>query len=189
MARIILAAFVSLDGVMEAPEEWHFPFIDDEVGKHMFDEIFKVEALLLGRVTYDIYAATWPGRDNGENPVAAHFNRIPKYVVSTTLTAATWNNAHLIRDNVVDQVRTLRQSPGANVVIQGSATLANALIKENLVDEYHLLVHPVVVGRGKRLFAEGTNLPAMTLVTAKTLSTGVIDLTYVPAIGEATVAA
>ncbi|MDQ3654347.1 MAG: dihydrofolate reductase family protein [Chloroflexota bacterium] len=183
MRNIILAEFISLDGVMEAPEQWHFPFIDEEIGKSMHDEIFTIEALLLGRVTYDIYAATWPARDDGQG-VAGHFNSIPKYVVSTTLESAGWNNSHLIRGNVAEEIDKLKRLPGGDIVIHGSADLANSLMRENLIDEYRLMIHPVVVGRGKRLFADDTNLPALSLVDTKTYNTGVVVLTYVPKAGE-----
>lgn len=183
MSKIILAEFLSLDGVMEAPEQWHFPFIDDEVGKDMQEEVFAIDALLLGRVTYDIYAATWPGRDDDGQGMAGHFNRIPKYVVSTTLESASWNNSRLIRENVAGEVARLKRQPGGNIVIHGSADLANSLMKENLIDEYRLMVHPVVVGRGKRLFGDGANLPALSLLDSRSYVTGVVVLTYAPQAG------
>lgn len=182
MAKLVLAEFLSLDGVMEAPEEWHFPFIDDALGAHMLEDIRATEAMLLGRKTYDIFAAAWPGRDD-EAGMARHINGMPKYVVSSTLDSADWENSHLIRGNLADEVRKLKQLPVTNVVITGSAQLANALIRENLIDEYRLLVHPVVVGKGKKLFAEGTQVPALTLVDSKVFGTGVIATTYVPAGG------
>jgi dihydrofolate reductase len=179
MGKIVLTEFVSLDGVMEAPHEWHFPFFDEEAGKYKLDEVFATDALLLGRVTYEGFAEAWPSMTDEEG-FADRFNSIPKYVVSTTLENPTWNNSHVISENVADEVTRLRQQPGGDIVIHGSAALANSLMQDNLIDEYRLMVHPIVVGKGKRIFQEGIAAPPLKLVDTKTFSKGIVVLTYVP---------
>jgi len=179
MRKVALTEFISLDGVIEAPHEWHFPFFGDAAGQYKHDELFATDALLLGRVTYEGFAAAWPSIED-EDGFADRFNSIPKYVVSTTLENPEWNNSHVIRGNLADEIGKLKQESGLDIVIHGSGKLANSLMAENLIDEYRLMVHPVVVGKGQRLFEDGTSLPALALADSRPLSNGVILLTYVP---------
>jgi dihydrofolate reductase len=182
--KLALTEFLSLDGVMEDPHLWHFPFFNEEGGQYKFDELRASDALLLGRVTYEGFAAAWPQRsetESEEKTFADLMNGIPKYVVSTTLVNPAWNNSHVIRNNVEEEIQTLRRQPGKDLVLHGSCDLANWLMQRNLIDEYRLMVHPVVVGRGKRIFQEGTSIPALTLVDTHPLATGVVILTYHPA--------
>ncbi len=183
MGKIVLTEFVSLDGVMEAPHEWHFPFFDEGAGNYKLEELLATDALLLGRVTYEGFAAAWPEQTD-EQGFADRFNSIPKYVVSTTLENPEWNNSKVISDHVADEVTRLRQEPGGDIVIHGSADLANSLMQDNLIDEYRLMVHPIVVGKGKRLFQDGIVAPGLKLVDTKTFSKGIVVLTYVPASNE-----
>jgi dihydrofolate reductase len=185
MRRVIASEYVTLDGVMEAPGSedslgdrggWSFLYSNDEAAAFKFDELMASDALLLGRVTYDIFAASWPAR-TGE--FADRMNRLPKYVVSKTLEAATWENAHLIRDDVVGAVAELKQQPGQDILLYGSADLVRALTAHGLIDEYRLMIFPVVLGAGKRLFAEGSAAP-LKLVEARMLGSGVVVLTYRP---------
>jgi dihydrofolate reductase len=173
--RIVVSEFITLDGVIEAPDQWSFPYGTDELYQYKLDELMTTDAGLLGRVTYEGFAAAWPESD--ESDFATRLNNMPKYVVSTTLEKAEWNNSHIIRSNVPEEIARLKQQPGNDMAVSGSATLIQTLIRHDLVDEYHLLVYPVVLGKGIRLFQEGatTNLK---LVESRTFSSGVVLLVY-----------
>jgi dihydrofolate reductase len=180
MRKVVVAEFLSLDGVMEEPA-WSMPYWNDEIARFKTDESFASDAHLLGRITYQGFAKVWPTRTGEEG--ADRMNDLPKYVVSTTLEKAEWNNSHVIKANVAEAVNLLKRQPGQDILVAGSATLVQTLIKENLVDEYHLLVYPVVVGKGKRLFQDGTTT-VLQLVDSKTFSSGVMALIYQPAQGK-----
>jgi len=180
MSKVVLSEFISLDGVIEEPHEWHFPFTDAGTGQYKFDELFAAGSLLLGRVTYEGFAAAWPSMTD-EQGFADRMNSLPKYVVSSTLESADWNNSTVIRENVVEEITRLKQQQGLDILIYGSAELANSLVPHGLIDEYRLMVHPIVVGRGKRLFSEGLDTTTLKLVETQTFSKGVVVLTYAPA--------
>jgi dihydrofolate reductase len=152
MRNIVVTEFMSLDGVMENPS-WTFKYWNDEIAQFKADETTASDALLLGRVTYEGFAAAWPGRTD---PGADYFNGVRKYVVSTTLDTAEWNNSTLIKDNIVEEITRLRQQDGKDITVHGSGQLIQTLIANNLVDVFRLLVYPVVIGTGKRLFKEGS---------------------------------
>jgi dihydrofolate reductase len=182
MARIVVTEFVSLDGVMEDPggsegykhSGWSFQFDRGEGGnKFKLDETLDTEALLLGRVTYEGFAAAWPSRD-GE--FADKFNSMPKYVVSSTLDKAEWNNSTILRGDVVEEVSKLRRAPGGNIVVHGSGRLAQTLIEHDLVDELHLMVFPVILGSGKRLFGDTSDKKRLRLRSSQTVGDGVTVL-------------
>ena len=183
MARIVVTEFVSLDGVMEDPggaEDykyggWTFQFDRGEGDKFKMDEAFRTDALLLGRVTYEGFAAAWPAR---EGEFADKFNNMPKYVVSSTLEKAEWNNSTLLRGDVVEEVSKLRQAPGGDIVVHGSRTLAQALIEHDLVDEVRLMVFPVVLGTGKRLFGDTSDKKRLRLTDSKIVGDGIAILIY-----------
>jgi dihydrofolate reductase len=179
MRKIIATEYLTLDGVMEAPSKWSGQFWNDEAAQFKFEELFASDALLLGRVTYEGFAAAWPNY-NDEAGFADRMNGLPKYVVSTTLDTAEWNNSTLIKENIVEEIAKLKQEPGQDILLAGSADLMHTLMEHNLIDEYRLMVHPIVVGSGKRLFREGDN-KVLQLVDTRTLSTGIIILTYHPA--------
>ncbi len=182
MRKIVAAEFLSLDGVMESPDRWHFPYFNDEMGRAVGEGFAASDALLMGRVLYEEWAAYWPNQDPEENPVAATMNSIRKYVVSTTLEEPIgWNNTSLIQENVAEELSELKRQPGKDIVISGSGALVRSLLDGGLIDELKLMVHPVVVGSGKRLFEEGERQTALDLVDSKTFSTGVVYLTYRPA--------
>jgi dihydrofolate reductase len=167
---------MSLDGVMEDPA-WTFPYWNDEIAKFKGEESSASDALLLGRVTYQGFAQAWPqSKDEG----AAYFNNVRKYVVSTTLDTVEWNNSTLINDNIVEEITKLKQQDGEDIMVHGSAMLVQTLMQHNLVDRYRLLVYPVVMGKGKRLFKEGTTA-TLKLVESQTFSSGVVALIYEPA--------
>jgi dihydrofolate reductase len=191
MGRIVVTEFVSLDGVMEDPGGaenfkyggWTFETGRGEDGdKFKLDETLEAEALLLGRVTYEGFAAAWPSR-RGE--FADKFNSMPKYVVSFTLTEATWNNSTVLKGDVAQAVSKLRQDHDGDIVVHGSAQLAQTLLDHDLVDELRLMVFPVVLGSGKRLFGETSAKKPMRLANSSTVGEGVAILTYQPA-GHAT---
>lgn len=176
MPNIVVTEFVSLDGVMENPA-WTAPYWNDETAKFKGEETSANEALLLGRVTYQGFAAAWPQRkDEG----ADYFNNTRKYVVSTTLDMLEWNNSTLINNNIVEEITKLKQQDGPDIMVHGSATLVQTLMQHSLVDRYRLLVYPVVVGKGKRLFQEG-NTATLKLVESQSFSSGVVALMYEPA--------
>jgi dihydrofolate reductase len=182
MRRIIVSQFVSLDGVTEDPHKWSFPFWHDDIGKFKENELFigGVDTLLLGRVTYDGFADAWPSR-TGE--FADRMNNIPKVVVSTTLEKPAWNNTTVIKKNVAEEVSKLKQAPGEDLMIYGSMSLVDTLMSHDLVDEYRLLVFPLVLGNGKRLFKDGRKA-GLTLAEAKSYDTGVVLLRYDRANGK-----
>jgi dihydrofolate reductase len=186
VGRIVVTEFVSLDGVMEAPggedfkyPGWSFEFDrGDEGNKFKLDETLSSEALLLGRRTYEGFAAAWPSRD-GE--FADKFNTMPKYVVSSTLSDPEWNNSTVLSGDVAEEVAKLRQELDGDIVVHGSAQLAQALVEHDLVDELRLMVFPVVLGTGKRLFGETSDKKTLRLVDSKTVGDGIEILTYAPA--------
>jgi dihydrofolate reductase len=185
MGQIVVTEFVSLDGVFEDPGGaesykhggWSFQINRGEDGdKFKLDEALASDALLLGRVTYQGFADAWPSR-TGE--FADKFNSMPKYVVSTTLNTLEWNNSHLINGDVASEVPKLKEQFGGDVVVHGSGQLVNTLKERDLVDEYRLMVFPVVLGTGKRLFADGGDLVPLKLADTRQVGPdGVVILTY-----------
>jgi dihydrofolate reductase len=175
--KLVVTEFITLDGIIEAPNEWSFPFWNDEIAKYKLDELFACDTVLLGRVTYEGFAGAWPSRTD-EAGFADRMNSIAKYVVSTTLNEAPWNNSTILRGNFAQEITLLKQQAGMNILVAGSATLIQALAQENLIDEYQMLVYPVVRGGGKRLFAEGS---AKTLKLIHSQQFGsVVNLVYQP---------
>src|SRR5436305_1025151 len=163
MRKVIVSEFVTLDGVMEDPGGaegfkhggWSFQFGSADQQQFKVEELFKADALLLGRVTYQGFAAAWPTMP-GTGAYGERMNSLPKYVVSTTLKTVEWNNSKLIKQNVAEEVAKLKQQPGQNILVFGSGQLVQTLIEHDLVDQYNLLVHSVVLGSGKRLFQDGS---------------------------------
>ncbi|HEV3228639.1 MAG TPA: dihydrofolate reductase family protein [Solirubrobacteraceae bacterium] len=188
MRKVVVSEFVSLDGVMEDPGGaegfdrggWAFQFDRGPEGdKFKLNEVLESDALLLGRVTYEAFAQAWPSRTD-EVGFADKMNSMPKYVVSSTLNEAEWNNSTLIGGNVAEGVSELKQRPGGNILVNGSRQLVQTLIADGLIDEYRLMVFPVVLGSGKRLFEDGSETIALRLVETKPVGECVI-LTYQPA--------
>ena len=180
MRKIVAGLFISLDGVFEAPDQWHFPYFNDEMGEAVESQMAGSDAMLLGRVTYEEFAAYWPGQtsDGEAGELASFMNETAKYVVSSTMNDAEWKNTTLIDgNNAVDVLNTLKQQPGKDISITGSGTLVRTLLRDGLLDELRLLVQPIVVGHGKRLFDGGDQIP-LTLGDSKTFSMGVLALTY-----------
>jgi dihydrofolate reductase len=186
MGRIVVTEFVSLDGVMEAPggedfkyKGWSFEFDRGEEGnKFKLDETLESEALLLGRVTYEGFAEAWPSR---EDEFADKFNEMPKYVVSSTLENPEWNNSTVLEGDAVQEVTKLKQEVDGDIYVHGSRQLAQTLIEHDLVDELHLMVFPVILGTGKRIFGDTSDKKPLRLTDSKTVGDGVNILIYQPA--------
>jgi dihydrofolate reductase len=188
MGRIVSSFFISLDGVVEAPDQWHFPYWSDEMGAVVTRGAADGDAFLMGRVLYEEWAGYWPGQLRTE-PAAAReaaddfarfINDIPKYVVSNTLPEASWNNTTLLSGDVAPQVKALKDGTAGNIQMSGSATTVRWLLAEGLLDQLDLLVHPIAVGRGQRLF-EDTPTHPLELVRHEALPAGVLWLSYAPA--------
>jgi dihydrofolate reductase len=189
MRKIVVGEFVSLDGVMQAPGHsdedraggftqggWTMPYWHDEIGMVIFGSMQASDTMLLGRKTYEGFAAAFGSAPAGD-PFVDHMNNTPKVVVSTTLDKAEWQNSTLIKINVAEEVRKLKQQPGKDISISGSCQLVHTLMQHDLIDEYQLLVYPVVLGSGKRLFPSGFDTK-LKLVEAKSFPTGVMLLRY-----------
>src|ERR1700674_3543316 len=186
MRKVVASIFVSLDGVFEDPGGaegfelggWSFKYAgrsDDDL-KYQVDLLSASDALLLGRVTYEGFAKAWPAM---KDVYADRMNSLPKYVVSSTLDKAEWNNSTIIKGDVAKEVTKLKEQPGQNILIFGSGELVNGLLRYGLIDEIRLLVHPVVLGRGKRLFAEGSPV-GMKAADAKVFGSGIVLVVYEP---------
>jgi dihydrofolate reductase len=178
MRNVVAVELLSLDGVMESQEEWAFSYSNEEMEEANASGMAASDALLMGRVTYEQMAAYWPNQPGGV-PMVDYINSVPKYVVSTTLEEPLrWNNSTLIRSNVAEEIANLKRQPGENITTLGSGALVRSLLRGDLLDELRLMVHPLVLGTGKRLFEEGRK--ALELVDSKTFGTGVLYLTYRP---------
>jgi dihydrofolate reductase len=190
MRNLVVGTFLTVDGVMQAPggpdEDreggfehggWSFHYWDDDMGQLIVESTLQAGALLLGRKTYEIFAAHWP-HVGGDDPVAAKLNSVPKYVASRSLDEVTWSNSTLIQGDVAEAVARLKEEPGDEIQVTGSGELAQTLIEHDLVDEYRLWVFPLVLGEGKRLFARGTIPAGLKLVDTRTSTTGVAIHTY-----------
>jgi dihydrofolate reductase len=177
MGSIRSSLFISLDGVIESPETWHFDYFNDEMGAAVGGLMAGSDGMLLGRQTYDGFAGYWPNADPND-PVTQQMNGSQKYVVSNTLTDPAWENTTVVNGDVRTEVAKLKQDKQFDTT--GSATLVRWLLEQGLVDELHLLVHPIVVGHGKKLFADGAKVP-LELASAATFTTGVVHLVYTPA--------
>jgi dihydrofolate reductase len=182
MRKVVAYEFISLDGVIEAPDQWHFPYFDEEMGEAVGEGFAASDAMLMGRVNYEGWAAYWPEQDPEENPIADTMNGRRKYVVSTTLEEPLeWNNSTLIKGNeFAEEIRNLKGQEGKDIAISGGPTLVRSLLDHGLLDELRLFVHPIVVGSGRRLFEDEAESRPLELVDSKTFKTGVLYLTYRP---------
>jgi class 3 adenylate cyclase/dihydrofolate reductase len=189
MRRLIASEFVTLDGVMEAPghdqhrdgkNAWALRYAGEDQQRYKAEELSEAAAILLGRVTYEIFAAFWPTAPKDEG-FADRMNALPKYVVSKSLRTAGWQNATIIKGNPAERIAELKQQSGGDILLFGSADLLNSLIKDDLIDEYRLMVFPVVLGSGKRLFRDARDILHLELVDTRTFASGVTVLTYRPA--------
>ncbi|HYH33399.1 MAG TPA: dihydrofolate reductase family protein [Pseudonocardia sp.] len=178
MGKIVSNFFIALDGVVESPDKWHFPYFNDEMGAAVGQGMETAEAFLMGRRLYDEWAAYWPQSD--DDTFAPFINGATKYVVSDTLTEATWNNTTVVSGDVAAQLTKIKESTEGDIAMSGSATLVRWLLANGLLDELHLLIHPIAVGHGQRLF-EDTPTHPLRLVRSTTFQTGVLHTVYAPA--------
>jgi dihydrofolate reductase len=174
---------MSLDGIIESPEKWSLPYWNDEISRFKIDELFASGAHLLGRITYQRFVVTyhgfasaWPS-ENERQLFVDRMNGLPKYVVSITLNKTEWNNSYLIRENVEGEISRLKLATRRNILVEGSGTLVQTLMQNELVDEYHLIVCPIVLGRGKHLFKDENNVTLKLVETTK-FSSGAVLLVY-----------
>jgi dihydrofolate reductase len=180
MRKIVAGLFISLDGVTESPDKWHFPYGSDEMWAAVGASMERSDAMLLGRVTYEEWAAYWPDKTADDDPFAAYINTIPKFVVSNTLTSADWEGSTLVTGDVAAHVKSLKEQPGKDIAMSGSVSTVRWLLTEGLLDELDLLVHPIVVGKGSKLFIDDMPQVPLKLLRSATFETGVVQLTYGP---------
>ena len=180
MGKIVSNFFISLDGVVEAPNEWHFPYFNDEMGDAVGKGMGTSSAFLMGRKLYGEWSEYWPSQ-GADVPFSSFINEIPKYVLSNSLTDATWNNTTILSGDVAGRLREIKASTTGDITMSGSATTTRWLLAKGLLDELHLLMHPIVVGRGQRLF-EDTPTHPLELINEETFETGVLNLAYKPAV-------
>ena len=192
MRKITAGLFISLDGVVEAPDQWHFPYFNDEMGAAVDATIGAADTILIGRKTYDSFAGAWPEREasgGDDAPMAKTLGDARKVVVSNQQLEFTWRNSEQLQGDLVEAVTALKNEPGdTNIAMSGSVSIVRQLLAAGLLDELHLLVHPIAVRKGMRLFDEGESPIPLTLISSQTFKTGVLNLVYAPAesTGDAT---
>ncbi|GAA1611746.1 dihydrofolate reductase family protein [Kribbella sancticallisti] len=180
MRKIVASLFISLDGVVEAPDTWHFPYFNDEMGAVIGAQVADSDTMLLGRNTWQEFAGFWP-QQGADVEMATQMNEVAKLVVSTTLDSVDgWQNSTLLKGDPIEELTAIKSTPGKNLNVVGSVTLVRSLLRAKVLDELHLLVHPIAVGHGVRLFDEGETQP-LALVSATTFETGVLHTVYRPA--------
>ena len=181
MRKLIASFFISLDGVVESPDKWRFPYFNDEMGQAVADAIAASDSLLLGRRGWQEFASYWPHQDPESSPFVSIMTDTPKFVASTTLESVDeWQNSTLLEGDLAEAVNELKSRPGKNIGMSGSGTLVRSLLERGLLDELRLLVHPLVVAQGAKLFPDGSPPVNLELVDSRPFATGVLDLTYRP---------
>jgi dihydrofolate reductase len=178
MRKLAVVEFLTADGVMEEPHEWHGPYFDDDMAGAVSGRMAASDALLLGRTTYEGFAGAWPAM--ADEPGGDFMNGVAKYVVSTTLEKADWNNSTIIAEDPAGAIRELKERRGGEILVMGSATLVQWLLGQGLVDEIALLIDPVVVGSGKRLFQDGLPSLPLGVVNSEMFGSGVHHVVYAP---------
>src|SRR5438034_8539978 len=184
MRKITAGLFISLDGVVEAPDQWHFPYFNEEMGAAVDATLGAADTVLFGRKTYDSFAGAWPEREaaGGEDaPFAKALGDARKIVASSQKLDFTWRNSEQLDGDLVEAVTALKNEPGGNIALSGSVSVVRQLLAAGLLDELHLLVHPIAVRKGMRLFDEGEPAIPFTLISSQTFETGVLNLVYAPA--------
>ena len=183
MRKLIVSEWMTLDGVFDGDtmKEWFMPFDSDDRRAYIVKTMNACDAILFGRTTYEMLAPYWSPLKNNEDGLADKINSVPKYVVSATLKKAGWNNSTIIRENVITAITTLKQQPGNEIHIEGSATLVQSLMEVNLIDEYRFLIHPIIIGSGKRFFKDGMKTTGLKIVKTAALDKGVVLNCYQPA--------
>jgi dihydrofolate reductase len=183
MRRLVVAESVTLDGVFEANTmaQWSSPYHSEEQEEYVKGNVLMSDALLVGRVTYGFIAPYWSAQKHNEYGIADKMNSMPKYVVSSTLEKADWDNSTIIKGNVIEEIRRLKQKPGQGILINGSASLVESLMPADVIDEFRFLVQPIIIGSGRRFFKDGVSTTKLKLVKTETFPLGVVLLCYEPA--------
>jgi dihydrofolate reductase len=184
MRKIVAGLFISLDGVVEAPDQWHFPYFNDEMGAAVTATFSSADTMLFGRTTYDSFAGAWPEREEAGEEDAAFakaLGDVRKIVVSNQDLDFTWRNSEQLEGDLVEAVAALKSEPGSNIAMSGSVSVVRQLLAAGLLDELHLLLHPIAVRNGMRLFDEGDTAVPLELISSETFETGVLNLVYAPA--------
>jgi dihydrofolate reductase len=184
MRKITAGLFISLDGVVEAPDQWHFPYFNEEMGAAVDATLGAADTVLFGRTTYDSFAGAWPERETaGEEDagLAKKLGDVRKIVVSHQRLEFTWRNTEQLEGDLVEAVTALKNEPGGNIGMSGSVSVVRQLLAAGLLDELHLLLHPIAVRKGMQLFDEGETPIPLTLISSETFKTGVLNLVYGPA--------
>jgi dihydrofolate reductase len=176
--RLVATEYVSLDGIFDEPGEWSSPYFNDEAMHFKSDELATADAQLLGRKTYEGFARAWPTME-GTGEFGVKFNSMPKYVVTSTLDKLEWTGSRPIKGDFIGEIRKLKEQPGQDLLLQGSGMLFNALLRENLIDVYRLMVHPVVIGHGNHLFGRTDDHLQLKVTDAKHLQTGIVIIELV----------
>lgn len=177
MRKLVVTEYITLDGVFEEPGQWSFAFWSDEAAQYKFDELKAADMQLLGRLTYEGFAKAWPSMEKETGEFGVKMNTMPKYVVSSTLQQADWQNSHIIKDNVLQEIQELKNQEGGDILVAGSGRLVEFLFANRLVDEFHVLLHPLVLGTGKRLFTEPEKFE-FHLIETKELPKGIVAFHY-----------
>jgi dihydrofolate reductase len=183
MRKIIAGLFIALDGVVDEPGDWHFPYFNDEMGRAVTNTLGQADTLLLGRKTYDSFAGAWPERElagDEDAGMAKSLGDARKIVVSNQDLTFTWRNSEQLRGDFVEAVTALKNEPGGVIGMSGSVSVVRQLLAAGLLDELHLLVHPIAVRKGTRLFEEGDTTMPLRLISSETFTTGVLNLVYAP---------
>ena len=180
MRNLVVSAWVTLDGVFDADTmpQWFMPFQTDDRARHIKQVVDACSAIVFGRTTYEMLGSYWSAQKNDENGPAAKLNSVPKYVVSTTLKKADWNNSTILHENVENAIAMLKDQTGGDILVLGSAKLVQSLTGTDLIDGYRILVHPIIMGSGKRFFRDGMATKKLKLLEAKTLEMGVVAHHY-----------
>jgi dihydrofolate reductase len=185
MRKVIASSFVTLDGFMAGPQgelDWNEPYFDEEMATYISEQFRIVDTILFGRVTYELFAQYWPVQGVKDDPIFAEkMNSLPKIVFSRTLEKVEWNNSRLVKDHIAQEIRSLKQQAGKNMIIDGSPTLIHSFTKLGLIDEYRIRLHPVVLGSGKPLFKDNSDRMNLKLVESQIFRSGVVILHYQPA--------
>ena len=189
MRKIKAGLFISLDGVVEAPDQWHFPYFNEEMGAAVGESLGSADTMLFGRKTYDSFAGAWPEREaagDEDAGFAKALGDMRKIVASRQQLEFTWRNSEQLEGDLVEFVTALKNEPGGDISLSGSVSVVRQLLAAGLLDELHLLVHPIAVRKGMRLFDEGDDAVPLKLLSSETFETGVLNLVYAPADREAT---
>lgn len=179
MRKLVVTEYLTLDGIFEEPGQWSFDFWSEEAATYKYDELFAADIQLLGRLTYEGFAKAWPSMEKETGEFGVKMNTMPKYVVSKTIEEAEWQNSHIIKNNVLGEIQKLKSEAGGNILVAGSGQLVRFMLQNKLVDEFHVLLHPIFLGKGKRLFTQQEKF-TFDLIKLQEFPKGLVALHYQP---------